>query len=233
MLIDPPQDTNEKPFACPHCGQSFQRSDVRALHVKKIHGIEFNALDVVDGDTNEPSRKRVKTACDLCRKRKLRCDGECPCRQCRTGNADCHYHGTSHVAPPASQEQQLSHATQSSTTRTEREFHVSTTGTGPASVARLESNSTFNDPSFLEGILASPLVFDIAPDDDLGMSETTPRITNAVAGLDTSVTLQHGVEDETTSEFWQLPLLVIQSFIACRAILTDKLSGWRSVVGQS
>lgn len=91
-------DTDERPFQCPCCEQSFRRSDVRALHVRKAHQSEFDAgaMDSMVEDNSEPKRKRVKTACDLCRKRKLRCDGESPCTQCHSSRSDCHYSSTSY-----------------------------------------------------------------------------------------------------------------------------------------
>lgn len=37
------------------------------------------------------TRKRALLACDFCRHRKRRCDGERPCSTCRESNADCRY----------------------------------------------------------------------------------------------------------------------------------------------
>ncbi|KAF2860818.1 hypothetical protein K470DRAFT_203499, partial [Piedraia hortae CBS 480.64] len=39
-----------------------------------------------------PKRQRISRACDLCRKKKIKCDGQTPkCAHCETARADCHY----------------------------------------------------------------------------------------------------------------------------------------------
>ncbi|KAH8688650.1 hypothetical protein BGW36DRAFT_81854 [Talaromyces proteolyticus] len=35
--------------------------------------------------------KRVRTACENCRRRKARCDGSEPCRQCQLAGITCNY----------------------------------------------------------------------------------------------------------------------------------------------
>lgn len=83
-------DTKEKPFACPYCRRSFQRSDVKAVHVKKCHAAP---LDHCNGDSGKEgaARKRVRIACNSCRKRKMRCDGNEPCGPCQSTATICHY----------------------------------------------------------------------------------------------------------------------------------------------
>ena len=41
--------------------------------------------------------KKVKRACKRCRKRKIKCDGYCPCSSCHSTSKDCYYEGA--VAP--------------------------------------------------------------------------------------------------------------------------------------
>ncbi|KAH8696269.1 hypothetical protein BGW36DRAFT_408196 [Talaromyces proteolyticus] len=85
--------TKEKPFPCPHCRKSFQRGDVRATHVKKCHA----TFGDQDAENEVAGRKRVRIACDNCRRRKMRCDGNEPCGSCRSIRSSCHY-----AAAPAS-----------------------------------------------------------------------------------------------------------------------------------
>ncbi|CEJ80032.1 hypothetical protein VHEMI00238 [[Torrubiella] hemipterigena] len=42
---------------------------------------------------SEPARKRLRTshACDICRSRKIRCDGNTPCSTCRSADQECTY----------------------------------------------------------------------------------------------------------------------------------------------
>lgn len=90
-------DTQEEPYPCPYCSRSFQRSDVRSLHIRNVHGVEACA-----GDTSAPTtlkRKRVRTACEGCRRRKLRCDGEEPCLQCRYADRACQYRSSGMFNP--------------------------------------------------------------------------------------------------------------------------------------
>ncbi|KAI1613367.1 hypothetical protein EDD36DRAFT_475380 [Exophiala viscosa] len=100
-------DTKEKPFTCPYCRRSFQRSDVKAVHVKKCHAAPS---DRCDGDEAKEgsARRRVRRACYYCRKRKMRCDGCEPCGPCQSIAADCHYKPT--AAASSSAPSQPSHA---------------------------------------------------------------------------------------------------------------------------
>ncbi|KAK1538744.1 C6 zinc finger domain-containing protein [Colletotrichum costaricense] len=52
------------------------------------------AMESLDNDTiNEPSRKRLRTshACDTCRARKIRCNGNTPCASCSASHQECTY----------------------------------------------------------------------------------------------------------------------------------------------
>lgn len=44
-----------------------------------------------DGAKRNEQRKRISTACNVCRRRKLRCDRNRPCRHCEKRNARCIY----------------------------------------------------------------------------------------------------------------------------------------------
>jgi hypothetical protein len=62
---------------------------VKAVHVKKCRAaLSHNAEDTAEIGT---SRKRVRIACDPCRKRKSRCDAATPCFSCRSTDTTCHY----------------------------------------------------------------------------------------------------------------------------------------------
>ncbi|KAH8645821.1 hypothetical protein BX600DRAFT_478032 [Xylariales sp. PMI_506] len=47
----------------------------------------------MDDDLAEPSKKRLRTshACDVCRSRKIRCDGKQPCQACNVSKQECSY----------------------------------------------------------------------------------------------------------------------------------------------
>ncbi|KEF52372.1 uncharacterized protein A1O9_11613 [Exophiala aquamarina CBS 119918] len=72
-FADQAEDTKEKAYHCPYCPRSFQRSDVKAIHVRKCPAAPS---DDSPGDTaaERTGRRRVRIACERCRKRKMRCD---------------------------------------------------------------------------------------------------------------------------------------------------------------
>ncbi|KAK9776135.1 putative C6 zinc finger domain-containing protein [Seiridium cardinale] len=49
--------------------------------------------DLAEADSIEPSKKRLRTshACDVCRSRKIRCDGNKPCHACLNSKQECSY----------------------------------------------------------------------------------------------------------------------------------------------
>ncbi|WWC73361.1 uncharacterized protein I206_107328 [Kwoniella pini CBS 10737] len=53
------------------------------------------AVDPVD------IRWKMAVACDVCRRRKVRCDGERPCSRCKKGNRDCTFSLPRHIARKA------------------------------------------------------------------------------------------------------------------------------------
>ena len=43
-----------------------------------------------DGDQNDPKRRRIARACDMCRKKKIKCDGKMPkCGHCTNYKTEC------------------------------------------------------------------------------------------------------------------------------------------------
>jgi hypothetical protein len=68
------------------CNRTFQRADVRALHLKKCQG---PPSDMSGGQG--PPRKRVRHACNRCRQKKIACNGRVPCSQCWESPSGCEY----------------------------------------------------------------------------------------------------------------------------------------------
>lgn len=68
--------------------------------MKKLKGKRSKILVLSrDAGTNElkPTKGRAHRACIACRKRKVRCSGNIPCRLCQTNSYECKYdrpHGT-------------------------------------------------------------------------------------------------------------------------------------------
>ncbi|CAG8523141.1 10387_t:CDS:2 [Funneliformis mosseae] len=56
---------------------------------------------VVDesGDTHENKRVKITTACDACRRRKVKCDGASPCTNCQRGGYQCSFSDASSKRP--------------------------------------------------------------------------------------------------------------------------------------
>lgn len=52
-----------------------------------------NQIELTGNDPNDKSRKRIRVACDTCRKKKIKCNGTFPCLNCiQTKNeSNCHY----------------------------------------------------------------------------------------------------------------------------------------------
>ncbi|KAL1642396.1 hypothetical protein SLS58_005470 [Diplodia intermedia] len=76
------QHTKEPRYACNYCSRKFFRRDILRRH-----------LELHDEDI-ELTRSRTSKACDVCRSRKTRCDGNTPCRTCAEKELACTYgHG--------------------------------------------------------------------------------------------------------------------------------------------
>lgn len=54
-------------------------------------GYDFDGYDDRgDGDGNDPKRRRIARACDMCRKKKIKCDGKMPkCSHCENYKTEC------------------------------------------------------------------------------------------------------------------------------------------------
>jgi hypothetical protein len=97
-------DTNEKPFTCPCCGLSFRRADVRKLHLERCHGKDSQTRYPLENAHGGSARKRVRIACDPCRRRKTRCSGRQPCPSCETTGLPCIYSETPDESSPGKPE---------------------------------------------------------------------------------------------------------------------------------
>lgn len=81
-------DTRERPYDCPCCQISFPRADVRDKHIKRFHTTEaLNSLATKKGRTVQ--HERSKHACDRCRKGKLKCNDQRPCKPCQSRGLQC------------------------------------------------------------------------------------------------------------------------------------------------
>lgn len=65
--------------ACETCGVSFARRDLLSRHQNNNHSGYMS------------SRRRTHTACDQCRKARMRCDGQMPCSACQERSKSCRY----------------------------------------------------------------------------------------------------------------------------------------------
>lgn len=81
-------DTRERPYDCPYCQIKFPRADVREKHIKRFHTTE--ALKNHGIEKVRPVQyERSKHACDRCRKGKLKCNDQRPCKPCWTRGLPC------------------------------------------------------------------------------------------------------------------------------------------------
>ncbi|KAJ6443563.1 fungal zn(2)-Cys(6) binuclear cluster domain-containing protein [Purpureocillium lavendulum] len=76
-----------RPYRCNFCGHQFQRTDSLRRHVDKC----TKNLRSLAGNGSDEVRSRVKSACDLCHSKKLKCDGKQPCRKCLAKRHECTY----------------------------------------------------------------------------------------------------------------------------------------------
>ncbi|PKC64519.1 hypothetical protein RhiirA1_442800 [Rhizophagus irregularis] len=56
-------------------------------------------VDDSNCDSQENKRVKITTACDTCRRRKVKCDGESPCANCQRGNYQCTFSDASAKRP--------------------------------------------------------------------------------------------------------------------------------------
>jgi len=50
---------------------------------------DFGDFEYPEGDHADPKRRRIARACDICRKKKIKCDGKQPCSHCQNYKTDC------------------------------------------------------------------------------------------------------------------------------------------------
>ncbi|KAH7357520.1 hypothetical protein BKA66DRAFT_562431 [Pyrenochaeta sp. MPI-SDFR-AT-0127] len=94
--------TQEKPFACSVCGNSFGRIDSLARHHSSTHTDATTQMAML----KPGERQRVSRACKRCSTSKIRCDGLCPCEKCTLAGAECFYE------PPKRRRAALQHTTE-------------------------------------------------------------------------------------------------------------------------
>ncbi|EKG19214.1 Thioesterase superfamily [Macrophomina phaseolina MS6] len=85
------QHTKEPKFVCTYCARKFFRRDILRRH-----------LELHDEDV-ELTRSRTAKACDVCRSRKSRCDGNAPCRTCSDKRLSCTYGQSAPKSQPSSE----------------------------------------------------------------------------------------------------------------------------------
>ena len=171
----------------------------------------------------EPNRKRVKTACDLCRKRKLRCDGTTPCRQCRTGNLDCQYRPATNPAHCTTYDLEDGRASEDVTTRVDINPRDQAHGSESTSMMGSGSTETSNDASVEQGLMATPFLFEVGLGEKHGTIETSSMMPNPAAGFDAGFALHTDTENNKIPNFWQMPLLVGQRSIHILLCTADKI----------
>lgn len=153
----------------------------------------------------------MKTACDLCRRRKLRCDGESPCRQCRTGHSDCQY--SSGTSFQTTRDLDLDFEASNVDSPLEDDMDLQDNSHEPpvASDSASRKEATFTDVNFAQGLVREPPSFSYGPSDrQVATTETDSILPDVVSELDPAILLQTDIENDMMPEFWQVPLLVSQ-----------------------
>ncbi len=77
--------SNTQSYYCPFCDRAFTRNDTLRHHVRSRHH---------DRELELPSSRAMR-ACNYCRARKSKCDGENPCRRCSRQGRECSYQSPS------------------------------------------------------------------------------------------------------------------------------------------
>lgn len=182
---------------------------MRALHVKKIHGIDFATINVVGQDVNGLKRKRVKTACDSCRKRKLRCDGDVPCRHCRNGDISCQNRSTATTTLPAIADQRRSPGDSGEDVTTlEMENQGQANEQMSTSITTSCGSLPIISPLSQEGPLQEPDPYSLPICGNYGTNALTAMISDSVTVPDAGNALQIDDANGIWPDFWQMPLMV-------------------------
>ncbi|PNY25650.1 Uncharacterized protein TCAP_04415 [Tolypocladium capitatum] len=93
-----------RPYRCNFCDHQFQRTDSLRRHVDRY----CSNLHGANASEQNPSRFRVRSACDLCHSKKLKCDGNRPCRKCVMKQQDCTYQRQERFRLPPAPESPIS-----------------------------------------------------------------------------------------------------------------------------
>lgn len=179
-------------------------------HVKKNHAQVDGIQEYIP--SAEPARKRVKMACDRCRKRKVRCDGSQPCNHCREGHSACLYHpvvNSSGETPVQALDNDFSvHAT-SEQSLNEPQIDSLAVQTPPTTSACLGAgipiDSTLPQEAGRCSLQTEAESRWRNPADGLEMTGTE---SNSFLGFDVSFASDDDLGNVTMTDFWQLPPLV-------------------------
>jgi hypothetical protein len=183
---------------CPLCNRSFQRADVKALHAKKCQGVTTSDQSAGAGSHAGSPRKRVRLACNRCRQKKVACNGQEPCSQCRNVPHECEYAGPRDLPDTGLDSTGIDERRQS---------FVGDDGFSASSIA-LRSDSA--------GVSPSQNSFGLAPNaHSVGflpmLDKTTPmavpeQVVND--GLDVSLDPGDLLDPMSMNDMWQMPALV-------------------------
>lgn len=183
---------------------------MRALHVKKNHGIDYAAIDLSGHATTGPKRKRVKKACDCCRKRKLRCDGERQCRQCRLEHVDCQYLSDAPALQDVARRDGDSNLDDDLdiVDVVDMEGPDRVTVSLPTPLSATGTSETLIDRSLQQAAMSLPFLFDLQPDEMNVSTDIASIMPNSATEYGTESTFQDNAEQEAMPDFWQIPFLV-------------------------
>ncbi|KIV92371.1 hypothetical protein, variant 2 [Exophiala mesophila] len=196
--------TKEKPFTCPYCRRSFQRSDIKAVHVKKCPAAP---VDQSNGDTTTEggTRRRVRIACDNCRKRKMRCDGSPTCASCQAAGSVCHYSCSSETRAPSSQGSRQGISILGDIDPVLQNVHM------PIGDTRDSSLEVANGGNIILPMPFPELNFQgVAPDDSAAQVSTDihmPDLTSLNMPLSGENAFFNLPENDILGEFWQTPVM--------------------------
>ncbi|KAJ5710571.1 hypothetical protein N7488_004727 [Penicillium malachiteum] len=84
---------NTTQHICSKCDLAFSRRDLLRRHFKIHDGSESQPKSPCarNETAQPPTRKRCHTACQPCRKARVKCNGEYPCNQCRSSHNKCQF----------------------------------------------------------------------------------------------------------------------------------------------
>jgi hypothetical protein len=81
-------ETCEKPAA----GGHWFQGDAGGYDMEQDDDDDGDAADNAGGEGRDAKRRRIARACDMCRKKKIKCDGKTPkCSHCENYKTECHF----------------------------------------------------------------------------------------------------------------------------------------------